>query len=225
MSDLTARALGGLAWFLMVLAAMLFVPAGTLRWWQGWLYWAVFSACTTALSLYFLRRDPALVRRRMSVGPAAERLPSQKIIQAAAAVLVVALYVVPGLERRAHGRGFAAPAVWIADALVVVGYAIIFLAFRENSFAASIVEVGADQRVIATGPYAVVRHPMYSGALLMFLATPVALGSWWAIGCAAALAITVGVRMLDEERHLAAHLPGYAEYLASVRYRLIPRVW
>lgn len=214
----------GLIQFQIVMALMLFLPAWTVRFWQAWVYWLLFSGLSTAITLHFLKHDPGLVERRLKVGPTAEREKSQKIIQMLTAILWCALLIVPGIERRFHPSRVPAALVLVGDALVAVGYYIVFLTLRENRWAAGIIEVQPGQRVISTGPYGIVRHPMYSGAALMVLATPLALGSLWAFVCAVLLCGNIAVRLLEEERYLAKNLPGYEGYCRKVRYRLIPFV-
>jgi protein-S-isoprenylcysteine O-methyltransferase Ste14 len=161
----------------------------------------------------------------MQVGASAEREPRQKLIQIAAAVALCAIMLVPGLERHVWSAPIPVSAVVVADVFVVAGFWIIYLTFRENSHASGIIEVHADQTVISSGPYALVRHPMYSGAALMFLATPVALGSTWAMALAPVVVLVLAVRLRDEERFLSANLPGYAAYCRQVRWHLLPFVW
>jgi protein-S-isoprenylcysteine O-methyltransferase Ste14 len=225
MDDLARRALIGLARFQVVLALLILLPAWSLSYWQGWLYWALFGACCLVLTLYFLRRDPSLVERRMNVGPVAERERKQKVIQSFAAVLICALFVVCALDHRFGWPSLGWPVVLLGDVFVLLGFFVIFLTFRENSFASSIIEVGSGQRVIDTGPYASVRHPMYAGALLLFFATPPALDSWWGLAPAALLAAVIVWRLRDEEAYLARNLPRYDDYRRKVRWRLVPGVW
>ena len=209
----------------MALALLLFLPAWTLRFWEAWLYWAVFSLAVILITLHFLEHDPGLIGRRLEAGPGAERRQSQKVIQSLASLLFCATFMVPGFERRFHPAALPVPLVLAADLLVAAGFAIVFRVFRENSYASSAIEVAAGQRVISSGPYAHVRHPMYAGAGLMLLATPPALGSRWALACVLPLCGVIVARLLDEERYLSASLPGYEEYRRKVRYRLIPHVW
>jgi protein-S-isoprenylcysteine O-methyltransferase Ste14 len=225
MENLGKRAVTGVLRFQLVLAALIFVPAWSLTYWQGWLYWSILLVAHLAITLYFLRHDPALIERRMKAGPGAERRPSQKLIQAVAAVAVCALIVGSALD---HGLGWssvALPLVIGADALVVLGYVIVFLVFRANTFTSAIIEVGAGQRVVTTGPYALVRHPMYAGALLAIFATPIALGSWWGLLPAGVLAGAIVWRLLDEEEYLEHDLPGYDDYRRQVRWRRLPLIW
>ena len=223
--SLAARAWRGLLQFLAFMALLIFLPAWSLAYWQGWLYWCVFTACCAAMTAILLRRDPALVERRLNVGPNAEREPAQKRIQLFAGVGVCAIFVVSALD---HGLGWSDPPTSIVVAgefLTVAGFLVMYRAFRENTFASSIVEIGEGQRVIATGPYALVRHPMYSGALLLFLGTPPALASWWGLLPVALLAALLVARLRDEERFLLRNLAGYGDYRAKVPFRLVPGLW
>jgi protein-S-isoprenylcysteine O-methyltransferase Ste14 len=225
MDNLTKKALLGLLRLQVRLAVMVFVPAWSLTFWQGWAYWLVFFAATLAITLYFLRHDPALIERRMKVGPAAEREASQKLIQAIVGTLACAIIIVSALD---HGFGWSSvspAAVIFGDALVALGFVVVFLVFRENSFASATIEVSAGQKVVATGPYAVARHPMYAGGFLIIFGTPIALGSWWGLVPAALMAAATIWRLLDEESYLDRNLAGYADYQRKVRWRLLPWVW
>jgi protein-S-isoprenylcysteine O-methyltransferase Ste14 len=225
MSELPRRVLARCLFFFTLLAVFLFASAGSLYYWEGWLYWSVYTGMSLWITLYFLKYDPKLIERRLDVGPHAETRTSQKIIQGIASILFLAMYVVSGLDWRVHGPAFPAAVVVAADALVALGFWIMFLVFRENRHAAGVIKVETGQRVIATGPYHLVRHPMYAGAFVMFLATPPALGSRWGWVVAVLLCAAIVARLLDEERFLGANLPGYEAYCREVRSRLIPRIW
>ena len=226
MKELTRRALLGVLQLQVILALLLFVPAWSVRYWQGWIFWIVFTGCALLVTLYFLEHDPRLIESRLRVGSRAEREATQKRILAAAMPLFAALMVVPAIEWRVRG-GSIVPAwlVIVADVLVAAGYAVVFFVFRENGHASSVIEVKGGQRVISTGPYAHVRHPMYSGGMVMILGTPLALGSVWGYVPALLLCGVIVARLLDEERFLAANLPGYDAYLRKVRHHLVPGVW
>jgi protein-S-isoprenylcysteine O-methyltransferase Ste14 len=219
------RSIAGGAFLAIAVALMLFIPAGTIRYWQGWVYWLVFFASVTVITVYFLKHDPGLIERRTHAGPIAEPETSQKIIQAAASLLFCAQLIVPGLDYRYGWSAVPVPLVIAGDVLIAISFAIVFIVFMENSYAASIVKVESEQRVISTGLYARVRHPMYAGALLGLLATPLALGSWWALPIPFAFCAVIAMRLLDEERRLAAELPGYDDYCRKVHSRLLPGVW
>jgi protein-S-isoprenylcysteine O-methyltransferase Ste14 len=222
---LRRKSFAGIAFLHLVLAVTLFWSAGTVRWWQAWAYLGVFLASTLGITLHFLERDPDLIRRRLPAGPTAEPRPVQKVVQALASLCFLGVFVISGLDRRHGWSSVPALASAIADAVVAVGFAIVFLVFRENSHTSATVEVSAGQRVVTTGPYRHVRHPMYSGALLLLAATPPALGSLFALPLVAALAGVLVVRIRDEERLLSAELPGYDAYRAQVPDRLLPHVW
>lgn len=211
--------------FTPVLAALLFTPAGTLQYWPAWLLAAVFITATSAMGVYFLKHDPALLERRMKAGPGAEQEPAQKIIIAIAMIGTILLVTLPGLDFRWHGLSMPPWLVLLANAAVALSFVIFFFVMKQNSYAASTIKVEADQPVVSTGLYSVVRHPMYAGALLLVATTPLALGSYRTLPLAGLIVPVLAWRLLDEERFLARNLPGYADYCASVRYRLIPGVW
>jgi protein-S-isoprenylcysteine O-methyltransferase Ste14 len=211
--------------FIAFLALLLFVPAGTLDDWPAWLFLAVFVALTVAIGIYFLRSDPALVERRITAGPRAEQEPTQKIIVTLMMTAFLLLIVLPGLDRRWHWSNVPAWLVLLAELGIIASYGIFLLVMKENSYAASTIKVEAGQPVVSTGPYAIVRHPMYSGALLMAICTPLALGSFWSLAALVALLPALYWRLTDEERVLLRDLPGYAAYTERIRYRLVPLVW
>jgi protein-S-isoprenylcysteine O-methyltransferase Ste14 len=225
MSSLHRRAFVGLAVLFLVVASLLFVVAGTLHYWQAWLFLAVYFAASLAITLYLVRKDPTLLERRMSGGPFAEKEPAQRIIVFLTSVGFIALLVEPAFDRRFGWSDLPAYFVVAGDLLMLFGWLGIYFVFRENSFASATIESAADQRVISTGPYAWVRHPMYATALLMLLGIPLALGSWWGVLIVIAIVPALVWRLTDEERFLSQNLPGYPEYRGRVRYRLLPFVW
>ena len=211
--------------FIPVFFALLLVPAGSLEYWQGWVFGLVFCVTTTAIGIYFLKRDPRVIERRMRVGPAAEREPAQKIIMSLLLAGFVLLLVVPGFDHRWHWSDVPVWLVLTADVFVVLGLLGTAIVVRQNSYAASTITVEAGQPVVSTGLYAIVRHPMYSAALVMTAFTPLALGSDWALLVVISLFPVLAWRLLDEEQFLARELPGYADYCQKVRYRLVPGIW
>jgi protein-S-isoprenylcysteine O-methyltransferase Ste14 len=225
MKSLILRSIAGLAFLLTVLGIVLFVSAGTLDYWQAWLYLAIFGGSVLLITLDLIRHDRHLLESRLSVGAAQEQRTSQKIIQAFASLSFVALYFVSGLDRRFGWSRVPAMMVLMAEVIVALGFYFVYRVFKENSFTSALIEVQAEQHVITTGPYAVVRHPMYAGALLMMAATPVALGSWVALPFLLPLVAVIVARLLDEEKMLAQELTGYEDYRRQVRHRLVPRVW
>jgi protein-S-isoprenylcysteine O-methyltransferase Ste14 len=224
-ANLAFRAWLSLAVLAAIMGALLFGCAGTVRYWHAWVYLALFFALSAVITADLLRHDPTLLRRRMKGGPTAEERPLQRVIMLGASLGFVSLLVVPALEFRHGWASVPVTGVAIGDVLFAIGFGFIGRVYRENSYSSATVEVTADQRVIDTGPYAVVRHPMYASALLYLIGTPLALGSYWGfLGLAFMLPFLVW-RLLDEERLLARELPRYTTYQARVRYRLIPGLW
>jgi len=204
---------------------LIFWPAGTFDYWQGWLFLGTFAASTVGFTVYLAIYDRPLLERRMKAGPQYEREWSQKIIVSLVFVAFFALIVVSALDHR-YGWSPVSPGVSILGAVVIVlSFLFIFWVTRVNSFAASNIRVEKNQSVIDTGPYAYVRHPMYAGAIWMFVGMPLALGSWWSLFLILPFLPVLLWRLLDEERILRRDLPGYPEYMRRVRSRLIPFVW
>lgn len=225
MKDLNKKAFKGLIGFIVFMAALLFIPAGTLTFWEAWTYLAVFSVMVFAITLYLMKYDQKLLESRMHVGVTAEKEMSQKIILGFLSLAFLALFIVSGLDHRFGWSSITFGSVIVGNIMVIVGLYIIFLVFKENTHTSAIVEIQKDHKIISTGPYAVVRHPMYIGALIMIFGTPIALGSWWGIIACIVITITIIVRILEEEKFLTKNLHGYSGYQKKVKYRLIPFIW
>jgi protein-S-isoprenylcysteine O-methyltransferase Ste14 len=225
MAKLLAQAAAGAAFLLAAIGAALFVAAGTLDYARAWAFLAVFASCVAAITIDLARRDPALLARRVKAGPIAEPTRGQQIIQALASLAFLAIFVAAGLDRRCDWSSVPTAVAVLGDVLVAAGLGVVALVFRANTFTSAVVEVDREQRLVSTGPYAVIRHPMYGGALVMLVGVPLALGSWWAVVPVAALAGVIVIRLRAEEAVLAAELAGYVDYTARVRHRLIPFVW
>jgi protein-S-isoprenylcysteine O-methyltransferase Ste14 len=209
----------------LVLCLLLFVPAGTLAYWQGWAFIAVFAGCCAAYTVYLVKHDPALLRRRMEAGVAHEKERTQKVVMASMFALCIAIVVVSPLDVRFGWSKLPWIFSVLGDALVIFSFYLFYLVSRVNTFAAASVRVEAGQQVISTGLYGRVRHPMYSAALFLLVGTPLALGSLWTLAfIPLALAILIA-RILNEEQVLLRELPGYAAYRAKVTTRLVPFVW
>jgi protein-S-isoprenylcysteine O-methyltransferase Ste14 len=207
---------------LLVLGLMFFWPAGTFRYWQAWTYIALLSILMLGAFAYLIKKDPELLERRMR---SREKEPRQMAITSLSTPVFLAIFLLPGFDRRYGWSSVPVLVVIAADILALTGYGLFVRVLRENSYASRIVEVEKDQKVITTGPYALVRHPMYVGVLIMFVFTPLALGSYWAVLPALMVALVLVARIVNEEKVLLARLPGYREYMERVRYRLIPGVW
>jgi protein-S-isoprenylcysteine O-methyltransferase Ste14 len=225
MNPLHKKAFAGLLLLFLAMAALLFISAGTLDYWQAWVFLAVYFGWSVAITLYLMKEDPELLQRRMRGGPTAEKETTQKIIMFFTSVGFVGLLVLPALDHRFAWSQMSPYAALAGDVLVAIGWLAIFFVFKENTFTSATIELAPDQKVISTGPYALVRHPMYSGALVMLAGMPIALGSWWGLLVIVAIVPALIWRLFDEEKFLARNLPGYAEYQKRVRYRLIPLLW
>lgn len=225
MDSLILKSSAGLAFLLLVLALALFLPVGSLRFWQAWVYLAVFAVCSLLITAYLLKYDQRLLASRVKAGPAAETQKSQQVIQSLAGLFFMGLFVVAGLDYRFQWSSVGPIVSLIADGFVALGFLLVFLVFRENSYTSAVIEVAQEQKVIDTGPYHLVRHPMYSGASLLLLFTPLALGSWVALPLAVGLILVLVVRLQEEEKFLSANLAGYEAYRQKVHYRLMPLIW
>jgi protein-S-isoprenylcysteine O-methyltransferase Ste14 len=208
-----------------VMAAVLVLTSWSFTYWQGWAFLATLFLAMIIVTIDVARHDPSLLERRQRAGAAAEKQPAQKVIQAINSVLITGLLVVPGLDHHFGWSDMPWPIVSAGHLLIIAGFAVMLVMLRQNTFGSSIVEVTPDQHVIDTGLYSVVRHPMYSGALLLFLGIPIALGSYWALLLYPLIVGGLVARLLHEERYLAVHLDGYPDYLKTVTWRLIPGLW
>lgn len=223
--NLSARSWLALAGLAVAMGLLLFAPAWTIHYWQAWLYLSIFIGASALITLYLSRTDPALLARRMRGGPTAEKRPTQRLIMLFTSIGFIALLVVPALDRRFGWSHVPLAGVVAGDVLVAIGFGLIALVYRENTFTSATIEIAAGQTVISTGPYAIVRHPMYSSGALYLIGTPLALGSYWGFVPLVATLPFLIWRLVDEERFLADELPGYVEYRHRVRYRLVPFVW
>lgn len=205
-----------------LLFAIIFVPAGTLAYWEGWLYLAVLLIPMCFVVVYMLKNAPELLARRMKMR---ERETKQKGIVLLSTALFLIAFMVPGLDFRFGWSNVPVPVVLLADLIVLLAYGFVMLVFRENQYAARVVEVEQGQKVIDTGPYAIVRHPMYLGVLFLYIFSPLALGSYWAMLPMLLMIPILVARLRNEEVVLVRDLPGYASYMQRTKYRLVPGIW
>lgn len=208
----------------MFLACIL-ISAGTVHYWQAWAFFLVFEAACQGLGIYFLVHDRKVIERRVAVGPAAEKEPAQKVISALFLVGFLVLLIFPALDRRYRWSPVPAYVSVLGDVLVALSILADIPVLKANRYAASTIRVEEGQPVVSTGPYALVRHPMYSAAIVLLASIPLALGSWLGLLWLVPFFPVLAWRLLDEERFLRQNLPGYTEYTQKVRYRLVPRVW
>jgi protein-S-isoprenylcysteine O-methyltransferase Ste14 len=210
---------------IVVFGSMLFFPAGTLNYWQGWVFLVVVLVSAWAPTVYLLRTNPVALEGRMSGGPAAETRMAQKALIGGLYSSLAAMVVVSALDHR-FGWSSVPTAVCLAgDVLVAIGLGVVALVIIQNSYAAATVRVQAGQKVVSTGLYGMVRHPMYTGNVIMLVGIPPALGSYWGLVFVVPGLIVLALRIRDEEKLLQGELQGYREYTQTVRYRLVPLMW
>jgi len=215
----------GLLQLPLMVGVLVFLPAGTFDYWQAWLFMAVFFTVSLALTVYLAINDRPLLERRMRAGPAAETEPAQKIIIRVALLLIAALPVVSGLDHRFGWSQMPTAVTIFGNALIITAYIGFYFVFRANTYGGATVEISEGHKVISSGPYAIVRHPMYSWALPMLVGIPLALGSWVALLMVGPAIAVIVWRLIDEERLLTNNLPGYADYKRAVPHRLLPFLW
>jgi protein-S-isoprenylcysteine O-methyltransferase Ste14 len=207
---------------LPIFALVIILPAGKWDYWQGWLYLLILYIPMFFVLYYLLKNDPALLQRRMRMR---EKESVQRRIIVLSLVYFLVAFTLPGFDVRFGWSNMPSWVSLVADVLVLAGYMTFVWVLTINSYLSRVVEVEAGQKVITTGPYAIVRHPMYAGIILMYTASPVALGSWWALIPALFIVPLLVARIRNEEQVLLRDLPGYAEYVQKVKYRLLPGVW
>lgn len=210
---------------ILALFALIFIPAGRLDYWQGWVYLGTAVLASGLYTLYVAIYDPALMQRRMQVGPGQEKEPAQKVIVVFIFIAFIALIALPPLDYRLGWSPVPWPVSLAGDFVVALSFYFFYLVARVNSYAAANVRVEEGQKVVDTGVYGIVRHPMYFGALFLIIGTPLALGSWRTLLLAPVFLVILFFRIASEEKVLARGLPGYTEYQKKVKYRLVPFVW
>jgi protein-S-isoprenylcysteine O-methyltransferase Ste14 len=204
------------------MAALFFLPAWTLHYWQAWVFLLIIFIPMLFIVFYFLKSKPDFLVRRMNMK---EKASGQSLIVKLSFIPLMLAFILPGFDVRLGWSNLPTWLVLASDLIVLLNYGLVFLAFRENSFASRIVEIMDGQKVINTGPYKLVRHPMYLGSIVMYAFSPLALGSVWAALPALFMIPVLVARIIGEEKMLVEELPGYADYTQKVRYRLIPGIW
>jgi len=222
---LAAKALLSVFLLVVVIGTGLFLIAGTFDYWQAWVYLLIFTISSFLTTIYLIRYDPELLKRRLRGGPMAEKRPAQRLIMFITSLAFVGLLVVPALDHRFGWSSVSTYVVTAGNLMVGIGFYFIFRVYRENTYSSATIELAANQRVIDSGPYAIVRHPMYASALLYLLGTPLALSSYWGLLPFLLVIPLLMWRLVDEEKMLRKELKGYKEYQQRVPFRLMPRVW
>jgi protein-S-isoprenylcysteine O-methyltransferase Ste14 len=207
---------------IIIVGVILFLPAGTLNYWQAWIF--IFAMFVPAFftAIYFLKHDPALLQRRMQFK---EKETRQKTIIKIADLLFVIGFLIPGFDYRYGWSNVPVFLVILSNIIIFLGYVLVFFVFKENSYTSRIIEVDKKQKVISTGPYSVIRHPMYAGIIPIFLFMSLALGSYIALIFFLPIVFLIIARILNEEKVLSKKLKGYKQYMKKVKYRLIPHIW
>jgi len=209
----------------VVLGLMLFLAAGTFNYWQAWVFLVVAALSTSIPSIYLRRTNPVALERRTRAGPTAETRMVQKVIITGWYLSLAATLVVSALDRRFGWSPVPTAICLVGDVLVAVGLGVVMLVVIQNSHAAATVRVEAGQKLISTGLYGLVRHPMYTGNVIVMVGIPLALGSYWGLVFVVPGLIVLAFRIRDEEKLLREELDGYREYTQKVRYRLVPCTW
>lgn len=224
MKNPVAKAWLGFIVALVVIGLVLFLSAGTMNYWQAWIFLGIVTVTSIPITLY-ITRDPILLKNRTKGGPTVEQRPVQKIIVIALGFPLIAAFVVPALDHRFGWSGLPSWLSIAGDLLIMVSMWMVYQVFKANSYGSATVEISKEQKVISTGPYAIVRNPMYSCAVVYFIGMSLALGSYWGIIPSVLVALGFVWRLFDEEKFLAEKLPGYTEYCAKVRWHLIPGIF
>lgn len=210
---------------IFLLGLLLFLPAWSFNYWQAWVFIIVFMFCVSTIGLYLAFKDPALLERRKKVGPINEQSLGQKIAISIGFLALISVFIFSAISHRFSWSPVPIVVSLAGDILVAIGLLINLIVFKENTYGSATVETTADQKVISTGPYALIRHPMYTGVLVMLIGIPLALDAWWSFAIIAIALPGLIWRIFDEEKLLKQDLPGYLNYIKKVKYRLIPYIW
>ncbi len=207
---------------IIVLVLIFFLPAGSIKFWEAWVYMGILFTPMIFVLIYLLKKDPELLERRMKMK---EKEEPQKVFVKLSILVFLTAFIIPGFDYRFEWSEVPFVVIIIADLFIFIGYLLFFLVLKENTHASRIIEVGKGQKVISTGPYAIIRHPMYVAVLMMYILSPLALGSYWAVLAVLPLPVLIILRIKNEEKILIDKLSGYREYTQKVKYRLIPYIW
>lgn len=218
--------LQNLIW-VVVMGALLFMPAGTLHWRAAWIFLGTIAILGIAGGSWLAKHDPALLAERMHPMMQSDQPAADKIFMLVFGFVALIWFLAIGFDKRYHASDMPLALQVLGFAMLVLSGGFIMWVMRENSFAAPVVKLQTERghRVVSTGPYAWVRHPMYSGTVLFFVGAPLLLGSWWGVAMSPLFVLLFAIRVRIEERALVAGLPDYADYARRVRYRLVPGLW
>ena len=206
----------------IIISALLFIPAGSIKFWNAWLFMGVLFIPMLFVIVYLITRDPELLFKRMNTN---EKEKTQKKVVFLTSIIFLSAFIISGLDYRFQWSTVPLLVVVISAIIVLTGYILFFMVMRQNSYASRVVEIQEKQKVIDSGLYGIVRHPMYSAAILMFMFMPLVLGSFYALIPLIIFPLQMGTRMKNKELILEKGLDGYIEYKKRVRYKIIPFLW
>ena len=224
-SALIFKSIAGILFLLVVMGAALFIPHKSFDYFQAWIYLAAFFIPVIVITVYIFRFDKRLLESRLSVGAVSEKRKVKKLVQSLAWLLFISVYILSSLDSYHGWTQVALPLSFFADAIILLAFIFLFYVFKENTFLSATIEVQEKQKVISTGLYGIIRHPMYLGAIILMGFTPLALGSWLGLIPVIILIFVIIFRAIDEEQELKKNLAGYKEYCDKVKYRLIPFIF
>jgi protein-S-isoprenylcysteine O-methyltransferase Ste14 len=207
---------------IIIISALLFIPAGSIKFWNAWIFMGVIFIPMLFVIVYLITRDPELLFKRMNTN---EKEKTQKKVVLLTSIIFLSAFIIAGLDYRFQWSAVPWPVVVISAIIVLTGYILFFMVMRQNSYASRVVEIQEKQKVIDTGLYGIVRHPMYSAAILMFMFMPLVLGSFYALIPMIIFPFQMSTRMKNEELILEKGLDGYIEYKKKVRYKIFPFLW
>ena len=219
------KSFAGLLFLLCVMATVLFLPLGGFGYILAWLYLIIFAVSVIIITVYLLFRDKHLLKSRLAVGPVAETRATQKIIQSVAGLLFLEIFVVSAFDYKNNWSNVPFTLSYSADLFCILAFVLLFYVFKQNTFLSATIEVQEEQQVISTGLYGIVRHPMYLGAIILLLFTPIALGSYYGLLPVFLLTFVIIYRAIDEEKDLKQNLVGYKEYCEKVKYHFLPFIF
>jgi len=217
-SKVLARYISGI----IIISAILFIPAGSIGFWNAWLFMGILFIPMLFVIVYLITRDPELLFKRMNTS---EKEKTQKKVVLLTSIIFLSAFIIAGLDYRFQWSKVPLLVVVISSFIVLMGYIMFFMVMRQNSYASRVVEIQDRQKVIDTGLYGFVRHPMYSAAILIFMFMPLVLGSFYALIPLIIFPLQMSTRMKNEELILEKGLDGYIEYKKKVRYKIIPYLW
>jgi protein-S-isoprenylcysteine O-methyltransferase Ste14 len=224
-SELLFKSVAGILFLLVIMGTALFLPHKSFDYFQAWLYLGIFFIPVLGITIYLFRFDNRLLESRLAIGPVSEKRKSQKLIQSIAGLMFLSIYILSSLDSYYKWSEVSLALSFIADAIILLAFIFLLYVFKENTFLSATIEVQEKQKVISTGLYSIIRHPMYTGAIILMAFTPLALGSWWALIPVFILIVVIIFRAIDEEQDLKENLDGYEEYCRKVKYRFIPFIF